>query len=1194
MQGKIYYQWQNEFLRRTIYPLREMKLRDFLIAFYEIDLWEKYKVLRLEKLQEEVQEHQRTQSIMRRENYNKFLQLKKYFLRLDVENIYKDKFPDPEPGVLAFLTQLHKIFATYFPKYENTVKERIFLSSRIPEVERERKRYQDELVRVRRNLVNMGESWKHWGRDNDRRMQLENIVLPIIDQEYSNLIDFSNAMAKVENRRQQMLNWVKDKRKTKENITQKLVHASQALPIFEKRYRDRPTPDLEKRISQTKAEIADLTRQQSILEPQLAINEIDLVDQITITPDVTKEDIVRGKIEAYRHELNQKTHEELLELIARRFLENPSRYPVWLQHMVIHFSGMRYQSAHGSWADPREMLAALTEKVLEQEIQQADDMAAEALCREKISIYEGVVSGAFPPKPTSEESIQPPGLALSRKPKWKAAAADHLRRLKHYNLRLKINPLVGQSAVVYEEKNNLILNSGHTIRKGAEVVVEPLPVSQDQPFYRIKAFPENPQWVNLCISTQEAVVVPNQYKRKALLDLRIAEETFRIEEELKEQEVLTELSLMKTRLNLPSWMWHEIVKLTDLRLQTSDANWENRTLTAEEQEQAYSYKYRAYSSLLNQWKQANLTGWREEHDRSHRLIVTRAVCNEVAEHIQQLRGLTPPGGLTAKPSWYRRREKDPALTTSLDKPYFVKAREARNFKPGASLFWLRFVGKEPNAWQVAHPAVLSSGEGLFPNGFQIGKGSAEPGGVRYDPSKVTTILKASSWNYFQIPDGRYKRSRSVTDQNEKSYSEDQWLRWMHEATIIGVFDMIDGPTVLTFETALPDEDRRRSTIGVFRHSLNDLLYKITPQSFTGTFVGYTPEAELPVENLKDMLDWNKILLNPGFASPGQMSVYWSKALGVDLQPSFSASFPDIGPSRSLPIEGEVAPPLQHKKEQHKETIQLFEVDPVKRQAVPYCPELEVLCIELRRGIRLEVQRSQAIAVGQQSYLQVLSCQQEPLAQDFYVLASCVIDAPLGKAGLPAALRAKTPLLTISHSDPNGMPVFVPVKNKAGQEAALDANTTLLLSGVHSISKKDSGSGIVAGADQQQYYLILECPSRPSAHGLFARADHITRITHEDYMSGYLPGSTLALQKICVYPVPAAGKGMLPIFQKSGETFAQVETVKLPSNSEIWVSPSLEFTRSGEYQRIIEFPGSTHQVGKYIRPEDTAPVVKINY
>ena len=34
MPDPIYFQWQNEFLLRTIYPLRETKLRDFLRTRY--------------------------------------------------------------------------------------------------------------------------------------------------------------------------------------------------------------------------------------------------------------------------------------------------------------------------------------------------------------------------------------------------------------------------------------------------------------------------------------------------------------------------------------------------------------------------------------------------------------------------------------------------------------------------------------------------------------------------------------------------------------------------------------------------------------------------------------------------------------------------------------------------------------------------------------------------------------------------------------------------------------------------------------------------------------------------------------------------------------------------------------------------------------------------------------------------------
>lgn len=1188
MQGEIYYQWQNEFLRRTIYPLREMKLRDFLVAFFEIDLWAKYKTLRLEKLQQEVQEHQQTQARLRREYYGKYLEHKKYFLLMEIEPAFKSRFPQPDPDVLAYFTQMHKTFARYFPNYENTAKEMIFLSSRISEVERERKRYQDELVRVRRNLINMGETWKHWQRDSDRKALLEEVILPMIDQEYLRLLDFSQAMAKVESRRKQMLSWVKEKRKTRDTLLTQLNAAAQALPIHEKRFRDRPTPELEKKIAQTKAEIAALTAQQAALAPELERDEIELVEKITITPEVTKEDLVRGKIEAYRSELNLKTHDELLELVVRRFLDDPARYPLWLQYMVIHFSGMRYQSAHGSWADPREMLTALTEKAIEGEIQQADDLSIEAFCQEKILIYDTAPAKA-------DEGSRLPALALTSKPRWKASAADNLRRLKQYNLRLKAKAVPAQAAVpLYEEKTSKMQASAQTLRKGTEVVVDPLPIHQEQDYYRITQCPSDPRLVNLCLASQDAAVVPNAYKRKALLDLRLAEEAYRIEEELDDQEVLSELSLMRSKLDLPSWMWHEIVKLTDLRLQTDDANWENKNLTPEEQEQLYSFKYRAYSAILNKWKQANLTGWREEHDRSHRLIVTRAVCNEVAEHIQHLRGLTPPGGLTAKPNWYRRREKDPTLGSSTDRPFFVKARKESDFKPGASLLWLRFVPKEPNAWQVAHPTVLGSGEGLFPNGFPVGSGSAEPQGVRYDPSKVPVIRRTSPWNFFQIPDGRYKRSRSVTDPNEKSFRDDQWLRWMHEATIVGLFEMVDGPTVLTFETALPDEDRRRATIGIFRHALHNLIYTVTPAQFTGTFIGYTPEDSLPLDSLQEQLDWNKVLLKKGFLSPREKSAFWSSAAGVDLQPSFSPSFPSIGPARTPagPTQVETAPPLRQKKEEHKETVRLYEVDPLKRQASVYCPELEILCIELRRGLRLEVDRSKAVAVGQESYLKVLACEEEPLAVDLYVQAATVIDAPAEKPDLFGLLPAQAPAYTLSHLDAAGLPVFIPFKGKDGREAALDANTRLLFSGAHCLTAKDSG-GPVQGADQQKYYLILECPTRPGLAGLFVRAGQVKLISQAEYI-GSSTSRQPAAQKLPVLITPQGGKGTVAFFQKSGETFSQVETLRLPSSTQLNVSPILEFTRTGEFQQILDFPTNPRLVGRYLRSEDISPVVKVTF
>ena len=43
MAGTLNFQWQNDILMKTIYPMRLNKLRDFLIYYKEVDLWAEYK-----------------------------------------------------------------------------------------------------------------------------------------------------------------------------------------------------------------------------------------------------------------------------------------------------------------------------------------------------------------------------------------------------------------------------------------------------------------------------------------------------------------------------------------------------------------------------------------------------------------------------------------------------------------------------------------------------------------------------------------------------------------------------------------------------------------------------------------------------------------------------------------------------------------------------------------------------------------------------------------------------------------------------------------------------------------------------------------------------------------------------------------------------------------------------------------------
>jgi hypothetical protein len=69
--------------------------------------------------------------------------------------------------------------------------------------------------------------------------------------------------------------------------------------------------------------------------------------------------------------------------------------------------------------------------------------------------------------------------------------------------------------------------------------------------------------------------------------------------------------------------------------------------------------------------------------------------------------------------------------------------------------------------------------------------------------------------------------------------------------------------VITYETALPDDDKGISSIGIFkkplRYFLSDFMVDGNEDTYNRSFVGYVPEGQLPLEHINQMLDWNKIL-----------------------------------------------------------------------------------------------------------------------------------------------------------------------------------------------------------------------------------------------------------------------------------------------------------------------------------------------
>src|ERR1051326_6381130 len=96
-------------------------------------------------------------------------------------------------------------------------------------------------------------------------------------------------------------------------------------------------------------------------------------------------------------------------------------------------------------------------------------------------------------------------------------------------------------------------------------------------------------------------------------------------------------------------------------------------------------------------------------------------------------------------------------------------------------------------------------------------------------------------------------SRSAPPDKQQVF-ENQWLRWIHEATVAEVAETADGMMVLTFETDLPEGDKATSSVGLFKKSLKWHLSDGTEDQYNRSFVGYIPEGQVPVEHLKTMLD----------------------------------------------------------------------------------------------------------------------------------------------------------------------------------------------------------------------------------------------------------------------------------------------------------------------------------------------------
>ena len=911
MAEPMYFQWQNPTLLKTIYPRRNRKLADFLIYSREIDLWEEYKDKDISDLGKEVKAYiaERDQAVMTA--YKAYKTEYDYFTVGDIRTAYMGKYKLKDEAELAPIQELHNAFKSNLPKRQDVRREKNFVAYYVSAWQEKVRRLEEEVTRRERRLTIIHPEHRDRPVLTRELQKLKDVTLPLLKEERERLLHFLSTYNKIEKRklefykkteaakteiqstrakldtlhtpvkrleaegrelsaalarlrtppqrqafegyfstddvrdelgrqfpaadsalidaisgvhkrlaeelrklqsddviRVRLRNYVDELRaqhkkllteanrlesqlggrsmdtaaddkkrarldmlkgaglKAVETELDKLSDYHAAFEFAKKpaaeltqmiQEKERLLQENQKKISKIKEQAAPLEEDLKAKEAILNMSELDYL--VRFTPEqgpITVRDIVRGKVEGYKAELDKKMGEErleeevqqdLLEEIVQYFNEKPKEYPLWFQYMIIHFSGMRYATAHGSWADPKDLLVSLRTSALEKDFRRMDDDDVEAMSEQRISAYE------------SPDASTSPKLARATDQKSKERIATHLKGLK-------------------------------------------LP-------YR---------------------------RREALLDLLLDEEKYEIES-MSPAEALEALEELRDENTIPDWMWKEIVRLTDLRVkEAKDPNWNK--LSQEEQDQKNEARYAEFREIMNKWKQDNLTGWRAEHDRSNRLIVTSSVCNEVAEQIQHLRGHSPAGGLTGIVDWYMRIVSE-GKVPGMPRPYFMFVKEGieNQYREGANILWLRFVHEQPNPWRVAKPLSIS-GDRLIPDKYRRNEGTE------------------GEWVYFESDVITRKRSRKV---EKRLVKDEQWLRWIHVATVAKVAETADGPVVLTFETALPYDDPSVSAVGIFKHDLYNLMWDGGEDYYNGSFIAYLPEGQALASDLKEMLDWKKIL-----------------------------------------------------------------------------------------------------------------------------------------------------------------------------------------------------------------------------------------------------------------------------------------------------------------------------------------------
>ena len=534
-------------------------------------------------------------------------------------------------------------------------------------------------------------------------------------------------------------------------------------------------------------------QQQAALQPQVQ----KLGNWLDAKKNATAGGAMQWRLRQFDQHIQALDHDELLGEVLDLFAADPTfaRYPKQVRYLVIHFSGMRYKSAHGTFARPQALLAMLKEQEIRELFAGSEDTVQDEVQATEAAVTAELASpslGASRRKALQDvkNAVDAPGAVLeqlyAKNPQQQQAFSDWQTLIQLRAAALRDND-AEQVALINERLKQLEQQFG-----GAA------------PFKQLQA--------------RIGALEQKQLESVREFRVREARRTLGALSDAQALGVLQQMRRMQN--NIPDWVWDEVVRLTQLHVNVSESSWKDtaglpKTLDTKDPVTA------RWKQILDSWTR-DASQWHSQHSAKYEVVATSIVCNQLSELAQRVYGKDITQGIRGAANWYMGRAKT-ERAKGVAQSYFMRPTKATDFLAGAGVFWARFEAEQPYKENMAHAL---EGIPFLTEGKQAMKND----------------LKEGDWIYHVAADGDITRTKGTGDKVET-----QWFAWQHEATVIERGQA----SVTLFETS----GGARVTTRGLRELVDPMAepWVLKQHRDTNVFVGFAPEGSPLLPALDDSL-----------------------------------------------------------------------------------------------------------------------------------------------------------------------------------------------------------------------------------------------------------------------------------------------------------------------------------------------------